>query len=44
MANTITKCTRNGERLMMLLPNGLVLTTQREMKEAVGKVRADVTI
>lgn len=38
MANTITKCTQNGKRLMMLLPGGRVLNTQREMKEAVGKV------
>ena len=37
MANTITKCTKNGKRLMMLLPGGRVLNTESEMKDAVGK-------
>ena len=44
MANTITKCTQNGKRLMMLLPGGRVLTTQREMKNAVGKVHTDLVM
>ena len=38
MANTITKCKRDGTRLMVLRPNGEVLTKQEDMEEIVGQV------
>ena len=37
-ANCITKCDREGNRLMMILPEGKVLTKAPEMEELKGVV------
>ena len=39
-ANTVTKCDRNGKRLMMLLPSGVVLHDPVEMAAAAGREHA----
>ena len=36
-ANSITKCSRNGTRIMMILPEGLILTEAAEMDAMRGK-------
>jgi len=38
MANVITKCDPEGNRLMMLCPEGKVLRTSEEMKPYIGQI------
>eukprot|EP01050_Picozoa_sp_SAG11_P041877 SAG11_NODE_18994_length_476_cov_0.957560_1_plen_102_part_00 len=36
-AHTIPKCTRDGRRLMMILPEGVVLHAETKLEEQLGK-------
>jgi len=39
LANAITKCDRNGNRILMLCPGGVVLRDAEKMKQAMGKTQ-----